>query len=123
MKGGAKFDAKGVAVPPVDDGGVQPMQVDALKGKGKGKDKSKSKKNDWDKDWHEKGQSNAKFEGYCREPGCGKWGHKQSDCWLRQKREREKQWWHDDGNAGSVGAVQDEASNVAAMHANGDEKV
>ena len=73
--------------------GSQPMEVDALYGKGKskggkwGKDKGHGKEKGHGKDkgkdkgvkGKEKSSRPEKFEGYCGK--CGKWGHKQSACW------------------------------------------
>ena len=62
------------------------------KGKGKCKDKNKHKGNDGNKnkerdDWN-KGQRQAKFQGYCSH--CSKWGHKRADC--RTRLAQQKKW-------------------------------
>ena len=64
------------------------MDVDAMTRKGKGKGgKSKGSKD------KEKGSSKGKdtekekvvrFDGYCEH--CGKWGHRQKDCWSRHRK-------------------------------------
>ena len=90
INGNITFSPGGLA-----SGNPDAMQVDAVKGKfkgtkskGKGKDTKGKSKGKGDGKFNTKTQDKAKgkqktfehkFQGYCR--ACGKWGHKQLDCW------------------------------------------
>ena len=67
------------------------MEVDAVSRKGKGKEKSgkgkkggkKGKESHSGKGYGETTTEHSRFDGECR--NCGKYGHKASDCWYKQK--------------------------------------
>eukprot|EP00439_Symbiodinium_sp_Y106_P052723 s3817_g7.t1 len=125
LQSGVNYNSGGDYVAPSTPGGPIPMDVGAIdkgkgvKGKGKGKDgKGKGKAKEG------KGKASSgknTFQGECGY--CWQWGHKRSECWLRQKHQKsEKGGGGKGGGKGKPGkttaAVEqtDETGTAAAIH-------
>lgn len=75
----AKVGARPYRDDPMDVSSMVMKGRDSHKGKGKGK--SKDTKAKGKQTGTAKNGKDAKFDGYCSNPNCGKWGHKWSECW------------------------------------------
>ena len=91
LQSGVTYNSGGDYVAPSTPGGPIPMDVGAIgkdpKGKGKGKGKEGKGKGKAKEGKGKASPGKNTFQGECGY--CWQWGHKRSECWLRQKHQKQ----------------------------------
>ncbi|CAE7029215.1 GIP [Symbiodinium sp. CCMP2592] len=119
LQSGVTYTSAGDNVAPSTPGGLMPMDVGAIDYKGKGKGKGKEGKGKGGRAKEGKGKpsdSKGTFQGECG--FCWKWGHKRSECWLRQQKGKKAGKGKDKGKGKTTAAVEqtENAGTAAAIH-------